>query len=256
MGVKLDTFKRDLKTMNTIVKKDRSEGNFWAYFNNKRSEGTFQATRKAGKRYTNCFGGVAFGLLYSNLVPASALRWYGTKGGIHFLDEKAEKEFKKYFTVVDHKGKTVAKAIKDGTLLPLDICTYIGMSHTNVYLGDNKSFDAGHAYCEGSGEGAIYKKWIGTTPYQGYKLAKIVRLKDEFNPSKKRKFVGQVTKDCTVRTGPGSKYDVLSEYPALAPTNLIDVCDEIRNAANNKWYYVRIAGKYFGWVVASRVKKA
>lgn len=256
MGVKKDTFLRDLKMMNTIVKKDKSDGKPWKYYNTKRSEGTFQATRKAGKRITNCFGGVAFGLLYSDLVPASALRWYGCKGGIHFLDEKAEKEFKKYFTVVDAKGKTVAKAIKDGTLSPLDICTYMSMSHTNVYLGNNKSFDAGHAYCEGNGEGAIYDKWIGTTHYQNYKLAKIVRLKDEVTPSKKRKFVGKVVKDCTVRTGPGTKYDTFTEYPSLKVSNLIDVCDEATNAANNKWYFVRIAGKYYAWVLAKRVTKA
>lgn len=256
MGVKKDTFLRDLKAMNTIVKKDRADGDPWRYYNGKRSEGTFQKTRRAGKRITNCFGGVAFGLLYSNLVPAEALRWYGTKGGIHFLDEKAEKEFKKYFDVVDAKGKTVAKAIKDGTLSPLDICTYAGMSHTNVYLGDGKSFDAGHAYCEGSGEGAVYKKWIGTTPYQNYKLAKIVRLKDEFNPSKKRKFVGKIVKDCVVRSGPGTKYDIFAEYPNLSKANLIDVCDEVTNAANNKWYFVRIAGKYYAWVLAKRVTKA
>jgi len=81
-------------------------------------------------------------------------------------------------------------------------------------LGDGKSFDAGHAYCKESGEGAKFIKWIGTTPYQGYQIAYVLRLKDDDNniqPSKKPKWVGKVsyTKAINVKVGPGSKYDNL-----------------------------------------------
>ena len=252
----MDKFLAALKTMNTQVKKDIKAGHIWRYYNDKRSEPTFPATRKAGKYYTNCFGGVAFGLKYSKVVSNDALSWYGIKGGIHFLSKAAEKAFKKFFNVVDIDGaKTVKQAIKDGTLKAGDILTYMTITHTNVYLGNGKSFDAGHAYCEGSGEGARYKKWIGDTPYQNYKIAKIVRLKDSA-PSTKRKFVGMLNSDAKVYVGPGTKYDFLLEYSELKTGNLVDVCDEVVNAAGNKWYYIRIAGMLFGYVLAKRVSKA
>ena len=47
----------------------------------------------------------------------------------------------------------------------------------NIYYGNKKSFDSGHAYCTGSGEGAVFKKWIGNLASGNAKVAYILRLK-------------------------------------------------------------------------------
>ena len=41
----------------------------------------------------------------------------------------------------------------------------------------------------------------------------------------------------------------------LAQTNLIDVCDSIQDSEGNTWYYIRIAGKYYGFSMAKYIKK-
>lgn len=261
MGAKVDAFIAALKEMNKQMKADNAVSKQWRYYNGKRSEKTFDAARKAKKYFTNCSGGVYWGLKKAGLATGNQCNWYGTVGGIRWVASDGEKKAKEIFNIIDFKGKTVGNAIKDGSLKPGDIITYKTISHTNVYLGDGKSFDAGHAYCKESGEGARFIKWIGTTPYKNYKIAQVLRLKDTDNSTSKLKtkpkFVAKVsyTQPIAVKIGPASTYASLAEYPILNPGNLIDVCDETINEKGNKWYYIRIAGKYYGWVYAKRVTK-
>lgn len=168
------------KEFSKIVKQDRADGKPWKYYNNShRSEPTFEATRKAGKRYTNCAGGVIFAMKSAG-VPSSALQWYGGNGRIVWLNSNAQTNCKKYFKIIAINGKkTVKQCVDDGTLKPGDVITYVGMTHTNAYLGNSKSFDSGHFYCIGSGEGAIYKKWVGSLAHSNKKIAYILRLKDQ-----------------------------------------------------------------------------
>lgn len=74
---------------------------------------------------------------------------------------------------------------------------------------------------------------------------------------KKRLFVGEVkAKETDVRTWAGDEYPTIKKYPYLAKTNLVDVMDYTqKDTSGSKWYYVRIAGKYFGFVKASDIKK-
>jgi len=167
-----------MKHLNTVMKKDNKAGHQWRYYNGKRSKSTFEATRKAGLYITNCMGGVAFACKYAG-VPASALQWYGGMDKIVWLSDRAKENAHKYFDVYRIK-RTVRDCIKKGILQPGDLVTYRSISHTNAYYGNNKSFDAGHAFCHGSGEGAPYYKWIGTTPYKGYHVAYIFRLKGDY----------------------------------------------------------------------------
>ena len=75
--------------------------------------------------------------------------------------------------------------------------------------------------------------------------------------NKTPKYTGKVTvNQLNVRTGPGTSYSQLVAYPILNKDNLIDVCDEATAANGGKWYYVRIAGKYYGYVSASYVVRA
>ena len=74
---------------------------------------------------------------------------------------------------------------------------------------------------------------------------------------KKRLVVGEVkVKETDVRTWAGDEYPTIKKYSYLAKTNLVDVMDYTqKDTSGSKWYYVRIAGKYFGFVKASDIKK-
>ena len=89
----------------------------------------------------------------------------------------------------------------------------------------------------------FYKNYVAEEPSDKEKL------------SKEPKFVGKVTASAlNVRTGAGTEYPNLREYPLLKRDNLIDVCDTREAIDGTKWYYVRIAGKYFGFVAARYIR--
>jgi len=76
------------------------------------------------------------------------------------------------------------------------------------------------------------------------------------NPSKAPKWVGMVnTAELNVRTGAGAENSKLAVYPLLRQHNLVDVCDTIRAADGTDWYYVRIAGKYYGYVCGKYISR-
>lgn len=69
-------------------------------------------------------------------------------------------------------------------------------------------------------------------------------------------FVGEVTaSELNVRTGAGTNYGKLSSYPILKRGNLVDVLKVKKDTSGNKWYQVRIADKYTGYVSAQYIKK-
>ncbi|RHG19894.1 CHAP domain-containing protein [Blautia obeum] len=75
-------------------------------------------------------------------------------------------------------------------------------------------------------------------------------------PSKVRKFVGKVNKNnAPVRKNPGKKYAQLTSYPTLNKGNLVDVCDTIKSASGNDWYYICIGGKIYGYILSGHVDK-
>ena len=74
---------------------------------------------------------------------------------------------------------------------------------------------------------------------------------------KERLFVGEVkVKETDVRTWAGEEYPTIKKYPSLKKTNLVDVMNySQKDSEGKKWYFVRIAGKYLGFVRASDIKK-
>ena len=75
-------------------------------------------------------------------------------------------------------------------------------------------------------------------------------------PSKTPKWVGQVTAtSLNVRTWAGTENPNIKSYPRLGYSNKIDVCDTVKAKDGSTWYYVRIAGKYYGFVSAKYIKK-
>ena len=75
-------------------------------------------------------------------------------------------------------------------------------------------------------------------------------------PSKTPKWVGAVnTNELNVRTGAGTENSKLTAYPLLRQHNLVDVCDTVRAADGTDWYYIRIAGKYYGYVCGKYISR-
>jgi len=165
--------------MDLIALDDIKAGRKWEYRNKNTASfsKTFDEARTTGNRKTNCVSGVQWALLRAGAVGSDrkAIQWYGNKG-IVWVGKDAEKNARKYFDVIT-VNKTVDKALKDGTLQPGDIVTYKSLSHINAYIANGMWYDTGHANCKGSGEGAEFRAFTCATPYGGYKIAQVLRLK-------------------------------------------------------------------------------
>lgn len=75
-------------------------------------------------------------------------------------------------------------------------------------------------------------------------------------PSKTPKWVGAVnTNELNVRTGAGTENPKLATYPLLRQHNLVDVCDTVRASDGTDWYYIRIVGKYYGYVCGKYISR-
>ena len=72
-----------------------------------------------------------------------------------------------------------------------------------------------------------------------------------------RLHTGQVTaSSLNVRTWAGAEYPNIKKYPTLNKGNKVDVMNFTQKAKDGaSWYYIRIAGKYFGFVSAKYIKK-
>jgi len=179
-----ELFVRDLYYEDRVVRDEIYNKKLpWVYSNGSIKFGrTFNATRKAGLRATNCVSGAQWAMLLSGCVAPNrdGVQWYGLNGDFRWLSANAESCARKYFNIIDVQ-MTTKKALKKGLLEPGDVCTYAGMAHTNVYLGDGKFFDSGHLNCtRSSGEKAPFKCWISDKYYPNAKIGKILRPIDGY----------------------------------------------------------------------------
>lgn len=72
----------------------------------------------------------------------------------------------------------------------------------------------------------------------------------------KPKFVGKVTStELNVRSWAGAENPKIKKWPLLKKGNLVDVCDTVKAADDSNWYYIRIDGKYYGFVAARYIQK-
>lgn len=71
---------------------------------------------------------------------------------------------------------------------------------------------------------------------------------------KKTKTVKAATTTVNVRTGAGTQYSNLKVWPTLSKGNRVDVISTVKSVTGANWYYVRIAGKYYGYVCAKYLK--
>ena len=74
--------------------------------------------------------------------------------------------------------------------------------------------------------------------------------------NKKAKWVGRVTANkLNVRSWAGKNNGNIKSYPYLYKDNKVDVCDTLKDNLGNKWYYVLIKNKYYGFVSAKYIEK-
>lgn len=73
----------------------------------------------------------------------------------------------------------------------------------------------------------------------------------------RRLFVGRVTASVlNVRSWADTEYPQIRSYPVLTKGNLVDVMDFTQKAEDgSSWYYIRIAGKYYGFVHSQYIEK-
>lgn len=75
--------------------------------------------------------------------------------------------------------------------------------------------------------------------------------------SKTVKWTGKVY-DCgalNVRTWAGLENPNIKTYPTIKAGTKVEVCDTVKDSKGNPWYYVRIAGKKYGFVSAKYIEK-
>lgn len=81
-------------------------------------------------------------------------------------------------------------------------------------------------------------------------------MKDDGVITKEPQWVGKVTADVlNVRTWAGTNNPLIKSWPQLRNGNLVDVCDAVNATDGSRWYYIRIAGKYYGFVSAQYIKQ-
>ena len=69
-------------------------------------------------------------------------------------------------------------------------------------------------------------------------------------------YVGKVmAKELNVRSWADVESPVIKKWPLLREGNLVDICDTIKASDGSEWYYVRMAGKYYGFVATKYIKR-
>ena len=156
------------------LEKDLANKKKWIYSNSGASS-RFSAAVNNGNRKCNCALLARWALRDLGLLNSD--NFWGEKGGIIIWRGTSEKQIKKNFDVIKINNVTVDTLLKTNQLMAGDILTYKDMQHTNVYAGNGKWYDGGHAYCSGSGEGAKFKAWYGSTKHGAQRVAYIIRAK-------------------------------------------------------------------------------
>ena len=113
-----------------------------------------------------------------------------------------------------------------------------------------------HAKVANMGIGYVYTSYIkhdNPAPSASTPSTTITNKQDKTQ----RLFVGKVTADkLNVRTWAGMGNPCIKSYPQLSFGNLVDVMNFTQKAPDgSNWYYVRIAGKYYGFVHSQYIQK-
>ena len=142
--------------------------------------------------------------------------------------------------------------------------------HTAVYVGNGKIVHArGRSY--GSPVPGDQGQEISISNYYNYPWDYVLRYKgvdQEPSPSGKSvkinkggplqtypQTTGRVTASAlNVRIWAGVEYPRIQSFPELAYGSAVEVCDCITDMNDEPWYYVRIAGQWYGFVSAKYIQ--
>ena len=83
----------------------------------------------------------------------------------------------------------------------------------------------------------------------------VIEGNENSGPSKTPKYVEEATTLVNVRTEASGSAPNLKEYPRLGEGNKVDFCDSKQVSGGAEWHYVRIAGRYYGWVNFKYLKR-
>ena len=187
------------RKMDAEMIKSQQAGAKWGYYNSNTAV-TFDKALSAKTYRANCATTAVWALKMIGAIDDSLLGFYGeVKGAIAWKSTKTKDAVLAVADVIYINGKkTVAEALKDGTLIASDIVTYYNLRHTNIYLGNGEWLDSGHAYADGSGDGAGWKTWIGGTYYGAQPIGAIIRLKAASEEKKTDAEVNPICGTCSV----------------------------------------------------------
>lgn len=99
--------------------------------------------------------------------------------------------------------------------------------------------------------------WVATKYLQVDGIENTTVVISNKQDKSQRLFTGEVTSSSlNVRTWAGTEYPNIKKYPTLSNGNKVDVMNFTQKAKDGtSWYYIRIVGKYFGFVSAKYIKK-
>ena len=160
---------------------------------------------------------------------------------------------------------TWKKTPKKGALITFRNSAHIGSVRTYdakyVYTNEgNTSSAAGVVANGGSCRNKKYK--LTDSAIDGYVWIDYGAAADQTSTAtaiklnKTPKYVAKVTAtELNVRSWAGKENPTIKKWPLLKKGNLVDVCDTIKASDKTDWYYIRIAGKYYGFVAKKYLKK-
>ena len=74
--------------------------------------------------------------------------------------------------------------------------------------------------------------------------------------SKEPSWEGRVTASAlNVRTWAGIRYPRIKTYPTIARGTVVEVCDSVKASDGSTWYYIRIAGRIYGFVHSDYISR-
>ena len=160
--------------------------------------------------------------------------------------------------------KTWKKAPKKGALIIFRNGSHIGSvnKYDTQYVYTNEGNTSSAAGVVANGGSCRNKKYKLNDPaidgyvWIDYGAEEQTSTDTAVKLNKTPKYVGKVTAtELNVRSWAGKENPTIKKWPLLKKDNLVDVCDTIKAADGSNWHYIRIAGKYYGFVSATHIKK-
>ena len=160
--------------------------------------------------------------------------------------------------------KTWKKAPKKGALIIFRNGSHIGSvnKYDTQYVYTNEGNTSSAAGVVANGGSCRNKKYKLNDPaidgyvWIDYGAEEQTSTETAVKLNKTPKYVGKVTAtELNVRSWAGKENPTIKKWPLLKKDNLVDVCDTIKAADESNWHYIRIAGKYYGFVSATHIKK-